>query len=55
MKKLVECPKSPTGKHEWEEVKERRDLKFGNRPVYDWGTIPGAYCIHCGKRKEEKK
>ena len=46
-----ECPKSPTGKHQWEETKE--DLT--RWPKGDWGCIPGWYCVHCGERRKEEK
>jgi len=46
----IECKKSPTGKHEWEEAKEDRTLPRG-----DWGFIPGEYCKHCEIRKDTGK
>ncbi len=49
-KEKLECKKSPTGKHKWEETKEIHD---GRRN--DWGCIPGEYCVHCGERKKENK
>jgi formate hydrogenlyase subunit 6/NADH:ubiquinone oxidoreductase subunit I len=36
--------------HEWKTV-ESQQLPDSRE---DWSVIPGDYCIHCDKRKEEK-
>jgi len=38
------CPKLP-GPHVWKKTEEDCTERF------DWGCIPGQYCIHCGERE----
>ena len=44
------CPKS-SGPHQWKEATGKDPITL----MEDWGVIPGFYCIHCDKKKEDKK